>query len=62
MAPACDLQSCLTKHTYTPEKCDHALRRLYECCQRLYDSTGGESTVCPKPFVVKRWLKDHPIK
>ncbi|KAF9486911.1 hypothetical protein BDN71DRAFT_1405484, partial [Pleurotus eryngii] len=32
-AEACDLQSCLGKNTYTPEKCDHHLKRLYLCCQ-----------------------------
>ncbi|KAF5374654.1 hypothetical protein D9615_009006 [Tricholomella constricta] len=63
---ACDLQACLTKNTYTPEKCDSHLRKLYECCQRMYDSEGGngtasKSTACPMPSVVKRWLKDHSV-
>ncbi|KAG2015052.1 hypothetical protein CC2G_008358 [Coprinopsis cinerea AmutBmut pab1-1] len=61
---ACQLHACLNKHTYSPEKCDQQLRRLYECCQQFYDKTSnqGESTACPMPSVVKRWLKDHPRK
>ncbi|RDB20775.1 Cx9C motif-containing protein 4, mitochondrial [Hypsizygus marmoreus] len=66
-AEACELQACLNKNTYAPEKCDDQLRKLYECCQRMYDSKtgdaangGNESTACPMPSVVKRWLKDHP--
>ncbi|KXN82662.1 Cx9C motif-containing protein 4, mitochondrial [Leucoagaricus sp. SymC.cos] len=63
-AEACDLQSCLNRSTYKPDKCDPLLRRLYECCHQLYIATDGkgESTACPKAFVVERWLKDHPTK
>ncbi|KNZ72950.1 hypothetical protein J132_01463, partial [Termitomyces sp. J132] len=65
---ACNLQSCLSKYTYEPQKCDRRLRKLYECCQRMYDSknemgtesTSLESTACPMEIVVKRWLKDNP--
>ncbi|KAF8147388.1 hypothetical protein BJ912DRAFT_1017918, partial [Pholiota molesta] len=48
----------------SPDKCDRHLRNLYECCQRMYDETSGkgESTACPMPQVVTRWLKDHPKK
>ncbi|KAF9487971.1 DUF1903-domain-containing protein [Pleurotus eryngii] len=59
---ACDLQSCLGKNTYTPEKCDHHLKRLYLCCQKIYREGGdkAQSTACPQSNVVTRWLKDHP--
>lgn len=60
---ACSLQLCLNKNTYAPEKCDSQLRNLYECCDSI-KSVSGEgdsgSTACPKPSVVKRWLKNHP--
>ncbi|THU90518.1 DUF1903-domain-containing protein [Dendrothele bispora CBS 962.96] len=61
-AQACDLQSCLNKNTYKPEKCDAHLRNLYLCCQKMYQDSDGkaESTACPIPNVVSRWLKDHP--
>ncbi|KAF9649513.1 DUF1903-domain-containing protein [Thelephora ganbajun] len=60
-AEACDLQACLKKNTYNPSKCDIQLRKLYECCGRMYDRTkDGESTACPIPSVVRRWLKLHP--
>ncbi|CAF0807157.1 unnamed protein product [Rotaria sp. Silwood1] len=29
---ACDLQTCLNKHTYNPEKCDKILDQLKQCC------------------------------
>ncbi|EDR07833.1 uncharacterized protein LACBIDRAFT_298053 [Laccaria bicolor S238N-H82] len=59
---ACDLQSCLNRNTYAPEKCEKNLRSLYECCQRFYKLTEGrgESTSCPLPNVVQRWMRDHP--
>jgi hypothetical protein len=59
---ACDLQACLGKNTYDPSKCDAQLRKLYECCGSMYDRTNGkgESTACPIPSVVRRWLKSHP--
>ncbi|KAJ7469336.1 hypothetical protein B0H11DRAFT_1393667 [Mycena galericulata] len=65
-AEACALQTCLNKNTYKPEKCDERLRALYQCCQNMYDSAGGEasgatSTACPMESVVKRWVKDHPV-
>ncbi|KAG7452265.1 uncharacterized protein BT62DRAFT_292962 [Guyanagaster necrorhizus] len=59
---ACKLQACLSKHTYKPENCQCHLRELYKCCQKLYEETEdkGESTACPIPRVVKKWIKDHP--
>ncbi|KAF8483683.1 hypothetical protein DFH94DRAFT_626015, partial [Russula ochroleuca] len=56
---ACALQACLSKHTYSQEKCAEDLRNLYKCCQALYDATEsrGESTACPTPRVVQAWLK-----
>ncbi|KAF7350630.1 Cx9C motif-containing protein 4, mitochondrial [Mycena sanguinolenta] len=60
---ACALQTCLDKNTYSPEKCDDRLRALYMCCQKMYDAapdSDPESTACPIPSVVKRWIKDHP--
>ncbi|KDQ56338.1 hypothetical protein JAAARDRAFT_132420, partial [Jaapia argillacea MUCL 33604] len=61
---ACELQSCLNKNTYKPDKCDKYMRNLYECCQALYEREGekAESTACPMPGVVRRWLKNHPKK
>ncbi|KII95464.1 hypothetical protein PLICRDRAFT_98888, partial [Plicaturopsis crispa FD-325 SS-3] len=60
---ACALQSCISKNTYSPEKCDNHLRGLYHCCQKMYEeSKDAESTACPMPNVVHRWLKAHPEK
>ncbi|KAL6305091.1 hypothetical protein BKA93DRAFT_731448 [Sparassis latifolia] len=58
---ACALQTCLNKNMYSPEKCDDHLRKLYKCCQAMYDDTDdkGESTACPMPNVVRKWLKNH---
>ncbi|EIW54092.1 uncharacterized protein TRAVEDRAFT_132725, partial [Trametes versicolor FP-101664 SS1] len=58
---ACALQSCLNKNTYSPDKCEAHLRKLYRCCWDMYKRTDaqGESTACPMPKVVRRWLKDH---
>ncbi|KAH8827697.1 DUF1903-domain-containing protein, partial [Flagelloscypha sp. PMI_526] len=63
-AQACDLQSCLNKNAYTPENCEAAMRKLYTCCQSMYEKNGpdAESTACPMNNVVKRWLKAHPDK
>ena len=61
---ACSLQSCLNKNLYSPEKCDRYLGRLYECCQKMYDSghENSGSTACPMPKVVRKWLlEDHPV-
>ncbi|KZP28499.1 DUF1903-domain-containing protein [Athelia psychrophila] len=59
---ACSLQTCLGLNTYRPDKCDHQLRKLYLCCQNMYKKEGesAESTACPMPSVVHRWLKRHP--
>ncbi|KAH7929529.1 hypothetical protein BV22DRAFT_1002429 [Leucogyrophana mollusca] len=67
---ACALQSCLSSNTYSPEKCDRHLRKLYLCCSEMYHNqsspgdgvktTGNESSACPMPSVVGRWLKHHP--
>ncbi|EKM75969.1 hypothetical protein AGABI1DRAFT_63799 [Agaricus bisporus var. burnettii JB137-S8] len=61
-AEACDLQSCLNKHAYQPEKCDTVLRQLYECCDKFHTETSGsgESSACPQHSVVQRWLRNHP--
>ena len=39
------------------------LGRLYECCQKMYDSghENSGSTACPMPKVVRKWLEDHPV-
>lgn len=60
--PACNLQTCLNKNTYSPEKCSKQMRELYTCCAKMYDTTNdqGESTACPMPSVTRRWLKSHP--
>jgi Mature-T-Cell Proliferation I type len=61
--PACSLQTCLNKNTYSPEKCDNHLFALYECCQNLYkaQATGIQidTTSCPQQSVVQRWMKKH---
>ncbi|KAJ4488370.1 hypothetical protein J3R30DRAFT_925487 [Lentinula aciculospora] len=58
---ACDLHDCLGRNTYHPEKCDRILRQLYECCQEMYKANPkSESSACPIPPVVDRWMKDHP--
>ncbi|KAG1793738.1 uncharacterized protein BJ212DRAFT_1414850 [Suillus subaureus] len=73
-AEACALQTCLSAHTYSPERCDAHLKQLYQCCSKLYqdraENNGTEhvkgsnqesiSTACPMPGVVERWLKNHP--
>ncbi|EIM80743.1 DUF1903-domain-containing protein [Stereum hirsutum FP-91666 SS1] len=61
-AEACSLQTCLSRNTYNPSKCDSHVRKLYECCQMMYDSTDGkgESTACPIPSAVTRWFRNHP--
>ena len=58
---ACALQACLNKNTYSPDKCDEHVRRLYRCCWRMYQETDGrgESTACPMQSVVRRWLRSH---
>ncbi|KAF8588846.1 hypothetical protein K439DRAFT_1383997 [Ramaria rubella] len=58
---ACDLQDCLGRNTYNPEKCNAHMRKLYECCEKMYTSNDStESTACPMRSVVKRWLDRHP--
>lgn len=61
---ACVLQSCLNKNTYAPEKCDLYMRDLYKCCADMYDSINdkGESTACPIPRVVRRWIQNYREK
>ncbi|ETW75345.1 hypothetical protein HETIRDRAFT_330691, partial [Heterobasidion irregulare TC 32-1] len=59
---ACSLQGCISKHTYAPNKCEDHIRKLYLCCQSMYEATEekGRSTACPMPSAVRRWLKAHP--
>ena len=59
---ACELQSCLGKNSYSPEKCDKYVRDLYICCADMYNSTNdkGESTACPMPLIIRRWFQNHP--
>ncbi|KAG2127218.1 DUF1903-domain-containing protein [Suillus clintonianus] len=70
-AEACALQSCISANTYSPDKCEAHLKRLYQCCSKLYQdhtekndskraSDANLSTACPMPSVVERWLKNHP--
>ncbi|KZT57374.1 hypothetical protein CALCODRAFT_434256 [Calocera cornea HHB12733] len=59
---ACDLQTCLGRHTYSPDLCSSHMRKLYACCARMYDGGLGEpreSTACPMESVTRRWLKQH---
>ncbi|KAG2158600.1 uncharacterized protein EDB93DRAFT_1076500, partial [Suillus bovinus] len=71
---ACALQTCISANTYSPDKCDAHLKRLYQCCSKLYqdrtENNGTErgngsdqeniSTACPMQKVVERWIKNHP--
>ncbi|KZV61991.1 hypothetical protein PENSPDRAFT_592071, partial [Peniophora sp. CONT] len=59
---ACRLQDCLSANTYSPQKCEERMRQLYLCCQSMYETTDGrgESTACPMPSAVHRWLNLHP--
>ncbi|KAI0067590.1 DUF1903-domain-containing protein, partial [Artomyces pyxidatus] len=61
-AEACSLQTCISGNTYAPERCEQRMRELYRCCQTMYENTDGkgESTACPMPKVVRRWLSAHP--
>ncbi|KAG2136875.1 DUF1903-domain-containing protein [Suillus cothurnatus] len=73
-AEACALQSCLSANTYSPERCNAHLKRLYQCCSKLYHDNAENnvkervngsdqesiSTACPMQMVVERWLKNHP--
>ncbi|TFK64283.1 hypothetical protein BDN72DRAFT_802272, partial [Pluteus cervinus] len=58
---ACELQTCLNKNTYSPERCDALVRKLYTCCQSLYEKQGEnvKASPCPLPRVVRRWLEQH---
>ncbi|KAG2067880.1 hypothetical protein BDR04DRAFT_1211383 [Suillus decipiens] len=42
---ACALQACLSANTYSPERCHTHLKRLYQCCSKLYhDRTENNGT------------------
>lgn len=58
---ACALQTCLSRHTYTPDKCDDYVQRLYMCCLDMYKTKGesARSTACPAKPVIERWLNRH---
>ena len=53
--PACALQKCLSRNTYSPDKCDEYVRKLYLCCLNIQ----SESNVCPGKPVIDRWLKKN---
>ena|SRR5208283_1866941 len=60
---ACVLQTCLSRNTYEPEKCDEQLKSLYMylCCSKMYEQDDkAESMGCPMSSVVRRWLRAHP--
>ncbi|KAG8220445.1 hypothetical protein J3R82DRAFT_3139, partial [Butyriboletus roseoflavus] len=59
---ACALQTCLSRNTYNPEKCDEYVRKLYTCCLEMYNIEGAnaESTACPSKPVIERWLRRVP--
>lgn len=52
---ACNLQSCLNKNTYSPDKCDNIARAFYECCLALEKP----SEACPDKKMCRRWLDKH---
>ncbi|KAF8435151.1 hypothetical protein L210DRAFT_2551831 [Boletus edulis BED1] len=58
---ACSLQTCLSRNTYSPEKCNEYVRKLYLCCLDMYSTRGDAniavSTACPAMPVIERWLK-----
>ncbi|CAO2834779.1 uncharacterized protein LOC130809874 [Amaranthus tricolor] len=37
---ACDIQACLSKNNFNPQKCIHVIQKLQNCCELCnYDST-----------------------
>lgn len=57
---ACSLQTCLSRNTYNPEKCDDYVRKLYQCCLAMIQrDANAQSTACPAKPVIDRWLKTH---
>ncbi|KAI4367429.1 hypothetical protein MLD38_023167 [Melastoma candidum] len=37
---ACDIQSCLTKNNFLPQRCEKVIRALQSCCEQCeYNST-----------------------
>ncbi|KIJ25508.1 hypothetical protein M422DRAFT_178936, partial [Sphaerobolus stellatus SS14] len=58
---ACNLQGCLNKNKFDPDKCQHLMRNLYTCCDRMYSQDpNAESSACPIRSAVTRWLDRHP--
>ena len=49
--PADRRRECLGRNTYSPAKCDGAVRALYECCAQLHRNEGDAaikaSSACP---------------
>lgn len=41
---ACTLQTCLSRHTYSPAKCDPQMLELYRCCAKMYSQEGGDGS------------------
>ncbi|BGP04459.1 Cx9C motif-containing protein 4, mitochondrial [Rhodotorula toruloides] len=58
---ACQIQNCMISNAYQQEKCDSAIRNLYECCAQFYDKKGDKAEppdACPLPEILQRKLKD----
>ncbi|KAF8554843.1 hypothetical protein OG21DRAFT_1411832 [Imleria badia] len=56
---ACSLQTCLSRNTFNPEKCDDYLRKLYQCCLDIQRDANAQSTACPAKPVIEHWFKTH---
>ncbi|KAH9814064.1 hypothetical protein DFH28DRAFT_1083104 [Melampsora americana] len=56
---ACQLQKCLNRYTYQPERCDELIKKLYKCCQMMYDENGDQikSTACASKSKVKEKIE-----
>lgn len=50
---------CLTKNNYNEDKCQAAIKSLYECCGHFYERYGEEATsvCCPKPKLLQLKLQ-----
>ncbi|KIJ51243.1 hypothetical protein M422DRAFT_158399, partial [Sphaerobolus stellatus SS14] len=58
---ACDLQACVNRNKYDPDRCEDLIRNLYACCSRMYSNhPNAESPACPIPGAIQRWLDRHP--
>jgi hypothetical protein len=51
----------MISNAYQQEKCDGAIRNLYECCAQFYAKQGDKAEppdACPLPEILQRKIKD----